>query len=366
VITAQLHRWSLVACLAVAWTLQAEPLPKPNLEHLAHLSDNRGISEFARGYTPLQARFCIEDTARALVAVLRIHHTNPDPRTADLARTYLQAITGLRNPKGGFYFGYQSQDGPIAKQATGDQLGRLIWGLGEAVAQGVDEPMKAQAENLLREALANFNPASASPLELSYTLQGLHAYVQARPTKQALGILRTSADRLAHLLPSEGAWVWPNNRVTYDSGRLPLALLLAAESLDDPSLRATGLRVLRFLESANFPDSNGPLHVIGNAGWWQRDQTPAVNDQQPIDASGLVEAYAAAWRATQDTHWLRRAEVATAWFLGRNDSEKAVYETATGACHDAIGHHAMNANCGAESTISALIALTTAQTLPIR
>ena len=356
---------SVLSALAVAWASAAAPLPAPNLVHLAALSDVRGVSEFARGRVPLRERFCIEDTARALVAVLRAHAAEPDPRAAELARAYLRAIVGLRDPDGRFHFGFQGWDGPMERLASGDQLGRLLWGLGHASAQGVDEPMRRQAAALFRDALSAFRPELAGPMESSYALQGLHAYVRAFPGESGpRERLRTAANRLVARLPAGSDWVWPGDRVTYDSGRLPLALLLAAEALDDPSLRETGLRALRFLEQANFPDATGPLRVIGNSGWWERGREPAVSDQQPIDASGLVEAYAAAWRATGDPRWLRRAEAAVAWFLGSNPGGLALYEVGTGACHDALGHRVLNVNCGAESTVSALIALAVARELP--
>ncbi len=353
--------WLLVAVPAAC----AEPIPAPSLEHLAALSDIRGVSEFARGRAPLRERFCLEDTARALVAVLRVHAAGAEPRAAELARGYLRAIVGLRDAEGRFRFGFQGWDGPMERLATGDQLGRLLWGLGHASAQGVDDPMKLQAAALFREALVAFHPERASPMELSYALQGLHAYVSTHPSDaEARATLRLAADRLLARLPVAADWVWPGDRVTYDSGRLPLALLLATEALGDVRYREGALRVLHFLERANFPVAGGPLHVIGNSGWWERGREPAADDQQPIDASGLVEAYAAAWRATRDPRWLGRVESAAAWFLGRNDGSQALYEVPTGACHDALGHRGVNGNCGAEATVSALIALAVARELP--
>ena len=358
---------SLLVGLAALGATAAERWPKPNLDHLAALSDVRGVSEFARGRTPLRERFCVEDTARALVAVLRLHAAEPDPRAAELARGYLRSIAKLQDADGRFHFGFQGWDGPMERLATGDQLARLLWGLGHAAAHGVDEPMRRQAAALFREAVAAFRPELAGPMETSYALQGLHAYVLAYPGEVGpREQLRAAATRLSRRLPAGSDWVWPVDRVTYDSGRLPLALLLAAEVLEEPGLREAGLRALRFLERANFPVADGPLQVIGNSGWWERGREPAASDQQPIDASGLVEAYAAAWRATRDPRWLGRAEAAAGWFLGRNDGSLAVYEVGTGACHDALGHRVLNANCGAEATVSALIALVVARELPAR
>ena len=111
----------LAAVLLVAVASAAEPAtwPAPNLDHLAALTDVRGVSEFARGRVPLRERFCLEDTARALVAVLRVHAAGSDPRAADLARGYLRAIAGLRDADGRFRFGFQGWDGPMERVAVG-------------------------------------------------------------------------------------------------------------------------------------------------------------------------------------------------------------------------------------------------------
>ena len=356
---------SLWSCLVAVGGLAVETWPRPRPDHLLALSDERGVSEFARGRAPLRERYCLEDTARALVAALRLQAAAPDARTAELARGYLRAIAGLRDADGRFHFGFQGREGPLERLAQGDQLGRLLWGLGHASAHGLDDGMRAQARALFRQALTAFHPDRASPLEGSYALQGLHAYLSACPEDaEAKAALRPAADRLLARLPADGDWGWPGERVTYDSGRLPLALLLAAEATGDGRYREAGLRVLRFLERANFPVEDGPLRVIGSAGWWERGRAPARFDQQPIDASGLVEAYAQAWRATQDDRWSGRARDAAAWFLGRNDGGLALYDPATGACHDALGQGALNANCGAEATVSALIALAVVRDLP--
>jgi hypothetical protein len=45
------------------------------------------------------------------------------------------------------------------------------------------------------------------------------------------------------------------------------------------------------------------------------------------------------------------------WFLGRNRLEKALYDFATGGCHDGLGHDEVNRNQGAESTLAYLQAL---------
>jgi hypothetical protein len=66
-----------------------------------------------------------------------------------------------------------------------------------------------------------------------------------------------------------------------------------------------------------------------------------------------VEAFA----ATGDETHARRAVRAFEWFLGRNRLGQAVYDFATGGCHDGLGRDEVSRNQGAESTLAYLQAL---------
>ena len=69
------------------------------------------------------------------------------------------------------------------------------------------------------------------------------------------------------------------------------------------------------------------------------------------------EAIAAYRRVTGDARWLSPAQRAFDWFLGQNELQRPVYDAATGACHDGLHPDRINANQGAESTLSFLLAL---------
>ena len=96
---------------------------------------------------------------------------------------------------------------------------------------------------------------------------------------------------------------------------------------------------------------------MGNDGWWPRDGRPAAFDQQPVDATALLLAAEAALRATGSARFLEIMERAYAWFLGANALGTPVAEPWRGGCHDGLSVDGVNANEGAESTISWLIAL---------
>jgi hypothetical protein len=334
-----------------------QELPPLSTKHLRAMSDKRGISEFAHGVEPMRDRFCIEDTARALVAVLKLHALAPDEETTALTRLYLDVIARLQQADGRFHFGFQKDEGPMSRMAEGDAFTRTLWGLGHASAHGLGPTMRQQAQALFLKALPHLKPSD--PMATSYAVQGLHLFLKAQPTHDsAKQALRACADHLLKILPGDAAepWQWPKRVVTYDSARLPLALLLAYETTKDESYCTSGLRVLDFLCLTNFPGDGTMLHIIGNRGWHRQGQPPAEWDQQPIDASGIVEASAQAWHLTADEKWRTRARTAFAWFTGHNMTHHPIYDATTASCRDALARNGTNNNAGAESTVSYLIA----------
>ena len=339
-------------------------------KHLTALSDEtRGISEFARGTKPENKRFCVEDTARALVAVLKMHKILPDQGTARLSRQYLDSIVGLQRKDGSIHFGYDNQGKPLPNLAKGDQVGRVLWGLGHASIYGLDQEMREQAQAIFIELLPHLKRKANGPLPQSYAIQGLHLFLKAKlKSSVANQALIDCANHLLSRMPNEhnGSWKWPNRVVTYDSARFPLALLLAFETTGNTGYRDAGLRVLNFLTKINFPNDGRTLHIIGNQGWYRQGKPPAQFDQQPVDASSLVEASLAARRITKDELWKDRARTAFSWFTGNNVLNMAIYDAKSGGCRDGLSRGSVNQNQGAESTISFWIARCEIETIGIQ
>jgi hypothetical protein len=55
--------------------------------------------------------------------------------------------------------------------------------------------------------------------------------------------------------------------------------------------------------------------------------------------------------------WLDQGHRCLGWFLGNNDLNEQIYDFKTGGCCDGIQPTGVNANQGAESTLSWLISL---------
>jgi hypothetical protein len=228
--------------------------------------------------------------------------------------------------------------------------------LGEFLARSDDLVARRLAWRLFNTALpaalgfAHLRPRCYAILGCAAALR--HAGSPA--LRQALASL--TATLAASIPPATADWPWPEATVTYDNGSLPQALISAGDVLDQDRWVELGARLLDWLFAAQTA-ADGHLVPIGNRGWWPRGGRPASFDQQPIEATSLLEAARAALIVTGDDRWLDDMERAYAWFLGENHLGLALAVPQTGACHDGLGPYGVNANCGAESTLAWLLAV---------
>ena len=98
-----------------------------------------------------------------------------------------------------------------------------------------------------------------------------------------------------------------------------------------------------------------PRRLVRRPGHHGRDRdepAPGEGDEQPLDATALVEAELAALVVTGDPEHGSRYTNAFDWFLGRNRLDRPLYDFATGGCSDGLGESRRNANEGAESTLA--------------
>jgi hypothetical protein len=96
---------------------------------------------------------------------------------------------------------------------------------------------------------------------------------------------------------------------------------------------------------------------IGSQGFYHQDGEKARFDQQPLEAAGAISACLQAYKVTGDGRWRDEAWSAFNWFLGDNDLQLPLYDSATGGCRDGLHPDRANENQGAESTLSFLMAL---------
>lgn len=326
-----------------------------SLRHLIALSDDVGVIQHALENVPNRATgYCIDDVARALMVVLARLLLVPNDVQADrLATIYLAFIADAQLPDGRFH-NFMSYDRHwLDDVGTEDSNGRALWGLGYAMRFAPDEQRRRVARTLFEKGLSALDWLRY-PLSEAYATIGLsHAHAAvAYPSYGAA--IRALGERAMQRLReySAGDWTWFGDVLTYDVGRLPEALLRAGLAVGEERFVAGGLSALTFYEKIVLEDRM--FVPIGNAGWYVRGGVRARYDQQPLEAAAMVDAGLAALDATADAQHYEAAQIAVAWYRGRN-TEGIVMEH-DGGCYDGLGPREANRNMGAESTLALLSA----------
>jgi uncharacterized protein YyaL (SSP411 family) len=168
--------------------------------------------------------------------------------------------------------------------------------------------------------------------------------------------IRKLADGLLESYNHESSkdWQWFEICLTYANPKLPEALYLAYEVTRDKKYLKVAEKTLNFLSNLIIIDNQ--LSPIGQGGWYKRNGGRAFFDQQPLDASCMVQMYLNAYRVTGKEDYYKKAILSFNWFLGKNHLQQMVYDPVTGGCYDGLSKNSLNLNRGAESTIAYLIA----------
>lgn len=329
-------------------------LPPISLCHLQALTDTNGIHEFAHGMIPWHENgYCAEDVGRALAAVTEYERVTKQKDARPLAKIYLRYLQRSLRPDGQLW----NRQGRIL--ASGDSYGRVLWGLGYASAMQTNKSIADPAAALFEQILTDYDKKLGGyPIAKACAIQGLAVYVRRFPggaPQAALGDL-VKQNLAAYRQHQSADWKWFDTAMTYDTGRFPLALLLAYETMGTAECRRAGLESLDFLIKVCFSPDGNQLRPVGNKGWFSRGGHPAVFDQQPIDAASIVEACVAAARITGEQKYAACAVKGFDWFRGNNVKGAAIYDPVSGGCHDGLTAAGANPNEGGESTIMYLIA----------
>jgi glycosyltransferase involved in cell wall biosynthesis len=335
--------------------------PRIRPDHLLTMVDDVGIIQHAHGVVPNRhSGYCVDDVARLVVVTLGLEREISEPayhRMLALGLAFLRHAWDLEASGMHNLMAYDRRWGDDPHE--GDHLGRAAWALGEVIAAQPPRAVAAPSLRLLEE-MAPCLEASLSPRGVAFTVLGLSRPVPGALPESLQKLLRTLADRLAAWYAGVRAddWRWFEDILTYDNARMPQALIAAGHRLGDTSLLNAGLEALDWYAAQCAIDTPA-VRLVDNR-WRLPDAAgspTAEGDEQPLDAAALVEALTEALVATGKRDYARQAMRVFEWFLGRNRLGVAVYDFATGGCHDGLGATAPNENEGAESTLAFLQAL---------
>jgi glycosyltransferase involved in cell wall biosynthesis len=323
-------------------------------DHLLTLVDDVGIVQHAHGAIPnRESGYCVDDVARLTVVALELaRRYGEQPWTTILYRSlaFLHAATdqgghGMRN-----FMSYERRW--LDEPHLGDHVGRSIHALGEVLSTAWAPAIVGPAHRLLTSLVGSVRN-DVSLRTAAYTVLGLARLDADRLDPHAQLVLARLVEQLvaAYERNASGGWHWFEDDLCYDNARLPHALIVGGTALRRESDVSIGLESLGWLGD-ECGLAHGALRLPGHLGRSRDDPAPGLGDEQPLDASALVEAELAAFSVTGEPEHGIRAQRAFDWFLGRNRLDRPLYDFATGGCSDGLGESALNANEGAESALA--------------
>lgn len=341
---------------------QRSELPQIRLQHLRRMTDRTGLLKHALHNVPrYEGGYRTDDNARALLLTMKLFELGELPEDVeDLAVRYLAFL----------HYAYDSQTGRFRNhlefgggrwardEGSEDAHGRALWALGATVA-GADHRSLRETAGELFERAVQAAPDLDSISARALTLLGIDKYltwfsgdVSVRELRQGiakamLACYRENADE---------SWHWFERTLSNAGARLPHSLLITGRSLGNDKMVCVALESLKWLCDVQHAESDHFV-PIGSRAPYGKEKERARFDQLPIEACATVAACLAASEATGDKMWYAEAERTFEWFLGRNDHDVPLYDPRTGGCHDALRPDGVNANQGAEATLSYLLSL---------
>lgn len=322
---------------------------KPGVAHLRLLCDDTAILQHAHYNVPrVEDGYCIDDAGRMLpIAAHLAVVTGDDGWFVTVGRLLAFVRSAMVDGKGNMRNFMSWNRRWLDEPHLGDHVGRAVWGLGELIA--ADGCFAEEACDLM-DVLAPTILPSWPTKSLAYAALGLVA--ASRRDVRRVGDLDRIAGELLTWKPSGAAgWTWCEPRLSYDSARIPEALLRVGHQLADHQLVDNGATMLAWLEGVcrqgdhyRFPGHRGMSHT-GELTW--------SGDEQPLEAAAMADAHLVWLTLSGDVESLDAIARAWTWFLGNNRLGEPLIELATGAGYDGLGALGANKNRGAESTIAA-------------
>ena len=334
--------------------------PNLPLDGLRALTDDVGMFQHKKFSTIARKEgYTTDDNARALIAALMHHRNIGDPDSLRLAETYLSFMLHMQRDDGRFHnlMGFNRRF--LDDISSEDCMGHALWACGYTLNADAPEEMRLVAKEIFDRCLPH-SRLLTSPRAKALTILGLHHYQRAFPEDRnpSRHIEELSGELIAQYgVEADANWRWFESYITYANARLPQALLAAHLSTGDPSCLKIAQDSLDFLVETHITD--GVFMPIGTEGWYVKGGERAFYDQQPIEASCMVEATVLAHVVTGEDRYHETAKTAYEWYHGGNTRNVVLINDVTGTCYDGITPEGLNRNQGAEATLSYYLAYLT-------
>lgn len=335
-------------------------LPMFSIDHVKRLTDDTGIIQHAKfGVPNLKEGYCLDDNARALLLALMTYKVKKDTSSLRLCTIYLSYIHYMQNPDGNFrnFLSFSRQF--LDEVGSEDSFGRAIWAIGYMLDNSPNDSYYQIGKLIFDRATPVFDKLK-SIRSIANTIIGVCHYLRSNMSDD---VMIERLRKLTYVLiehyekNSRDNWNWFEELLAYDNAILPLAMLHAAEILNEDVVRKVAFDSMHFLTKHTM--NHGYLSIIGNEEWFKKDGERSEFAQQPIDAMGMVLMFREAYNISNDKNYLSKLFKSFKWFLGENDLRMNLYNHETKGCFDGLESYGVNQNQGAESTLAYLISYLT-------
>ncbi len=331
-------------------------LPRINFGHFSELTDDFGMIQFSNYAVPDKSSgYTLDDNARALVVAVRGYERAGTKKMLTFAEKFLSFIEKCQMQDGKFHNMLGQNRDFLDDIGSEDSFGRAVSALGETLKSSLPEEYRLRAKKTLEKAFPS-ELEIISPRAQADTLMAAIDSDKFISKGTASGIRMRMTDSLISKYNemSNDGWNWFEKYLTYGNAKIPEALFEAQSHDKSGIVQRIAKDSMDFLTKNLF--IGGKLVPIGQEKWFVKSRERSMYDQQPIEAAGMTTAYLKAFEQTGTQDYKQKARDSFDWFLGKNSQNQTVYDEATGGCFDGLTRTGVNANEGAESTVSYLLA----------
>lgn len=334
---------------------------KPKLEYFKLLTTSRGILQHSSGAKPdPKYGYALDDNARALVAT-DLWFGAGYSSMKRYSEIYLDNIVHSQTEHGQMY-SYSYDNGKRKQLGTGDWFGRSMVALAFHLSQQGPTLYKDRIFICLQRSLSLFlnEPERIKFFRQRSQLILASYYILSSSVKKTV-ITGTQETRLIEILSvwgkelstsfdryADDSWMWPENRLTYDNGKVIQAYFLLGKLLNNDKLVKTGQKILNwYLEQTM---KNGYFQAPGNnkGKFWRKGEQMPLTDEQPIEACSLITALVSANK-------IKTANEVYGWYFGKNRLKLLMVDK-LGGVYDGLRKKSVNPNRGAENVVGISLA----------
>lgn len=333
----------------------SSPLPQSNLAAVSRMTDGCGMLQHSRSsVSDRRHGYCLDDNARALMLSVSLEAEGIETMRA---RHIIDACASFVDhawdeERGAFRNFMDYSRNWLEERGSDDSHGRAVWALGRVASDTHDHALKLWATGLIDSVIPTL-ATLRSPRAMAFAILGLNSYLSIYPGHRAASqVLEAFAECIHLQLKRERrpGWNWFESVLAYDNARLPEALISAGTRLQRPEMTSDAIVALQWLMEVQTGET-GQFRAVGTESFGRAYERPLKFDQQPVEAWATIDACAAANTVTADSSWVRHAQAAFDWFMGRNDLGLRM-ATPNGGCYDGLQVDRVNLNQGAESILA--------------